>query len=200
MRLNLVRTLNWPSAITRHTAYSNDFLHLILRFATTGRSVISLSALAENRSAFILSSLQDFFSSTYLCIRKILLSCLNRKISCNLISNQKSLCDDKVGMLTHTNPGGRLWQSPGWQLTLHEAWCLIWWFISIGYSMIIHDTGCPYWDQVSFFLNGTTPNLIRINILTFRGPEWASSGSRLQQPTKGWSENLTRILVKKRKK
>ena len=35
-----------------------------------------------------------------------------------------------------------------------------------------------------FFFNGTKPNLIRIDFLTFRGPEWASSGSRLQQPTK----------------
>ena len=34
-------------------------------------------------------------------------------------------------------------------LTLWSVvWCLIWRFASIEMSMVIHDTKCPYWDQV----------------------------------------------------
>ena len=40
------------------------------------------------------------------------------------------------------------------QLILCVAWCLIWLFASLEKnSMVIHDTECPYWDQVS--LNNT---------------------------------------------
>ena len=47
-------------------------------------------------------------------------------------------------------------QSSGWQSTLCGTWCLIWWFACWEKSMVIHDTECPYWDQVS--LNNTNPN------------------------------------------
>ena len=54
---------------------------------------------------------------------------------------------------THTNTSGG-WlsdhlQSPGWQPNSCVAWCLIMWFASIGKSMVLHDTECPYWDQMS---------------------------------------------------
>ena len=48
-----------------------------------------------------------------------------------------SLGGDKVRMLPHTYPhkppkkiSGHM-QSPGWQITLRMAWCLIWWFASL---------------------------------------------------------------------
>ena len=48
-------------------------------------------------------------------------------------------------------------QTPGWQPTLCVALCLIWWFASFKKKvLVIHDTECPYWDQVS--LNNTKPN------------------------------------------
>ena len=68
----------------------------------------------------------------------------------------------KFSMLTHTYPHNTPrkiksdhMQSPGWQPTLCVAWCQIWWFASLDKSMVIHDTECPYWDQVS--LNNTNP-------------------------------------------
>ena len=47
-------------------------------------------------------------------------------------------------------------QSPGWQSTcsLRMAWYLIWWYVSIEKSMVIHDTKCLYWEQA-----GTTQTL-----------------------------------------
>ena len=50
-------------------------------------------------------------------------------------------------------------QSPGRQPTLCVAWCLIWWFAVLE-SIVIHDTECPYWDQVS--LNITNHHQILI--------------------------------------
>ena len=50
---------------------------------------------------------------------------------------------------------GRLWPSAIIRLTAHFT-CglyLIWWFASIGKSVVKHDTECPYWDQMS--LNNT---------------------------------------------
>ena len=38
-------------------------------------------------------------------------------------------------------------QLPDWQPTLYVAWWLTWWFAWL--CMVIHDTECPYWDQVS---------------------------------------------------
>ena len=37
-------------------------------------------------------------------------------------------------------------QSPGWEVTLCVAWCLIWWIASLGKSRAtaLHDTECPY--------------------------------------------------------
>ena len=54
-------------------------------------------------------------------------------------------------------------------LTLLVAWCLIWWFASIEKSMVVHDTECPYWDQVS--LNNTTQE---------RSPSYGLSDFRYQ--------------------
>ena len=56
---------------------------------------------------------------------------------------------------TGENKSGYL-QSPGWQLTLHVAWCLSWCFACIEKSMVIHDTECPYWNLAS--LNTTNAN------------------------------------------
>ena len=67
-----------------------------------------------------------------------------------------TLWDDKVSVLTHTYPHKPVrkikWPAAVTRLTPHllMAWNLIWWF---GNSMIIHDTECPCWDQMS--LNST---------------------------------------------
>ena len=64
-------------------------------------------------------------------------------------------------------------QTPGWQPVLCVAWCLIWLFASLKKNIVVHDTKCPYWDQVSLNnTNQTKPNLrglcgyIWVNILT----------------------------------
>ena len=50
-------------------------------------------------------------------------------------------------------------QTPGWQPILCVAWCLIWLFAILKKSVVIHDTECPYWDQVSLNnTNQTKPN------------------------------------------
>ena len=75
---------------------------------------------------------------------------------------------DKVSMLTHIYPHKARrkiedWsyaKSPGWQPTLCVALCLICWFALAFKSMVIHDTECPYWDQVSLNnTNQTKPSL-----------------------------------------
>ena len=73
-----------------------------------------------------------------------------------VISYTNSLRGDIVSAVcyaihTDTNPwglSGNL-QSPGWQPTLYVAWYLIWWFASIGKSMVIHDTGYHTWHWIS---------------------------------------------------
>ena len=47
-------------------------------------------------------------------------------------------------------------QSPGCQPTLCVDGSLIWWFASLEKNMVINDTECHYWDQVS--LNNMNPN------------------------------------------
>ena len=71
---------------------------------------------------------------------------------------------------TCTNPEEDKWPSPGWQPTdpmgnsglktyhYYVAWCLIWQFANIEKSMVIHDTECLYWDQIS--LNNTKLTLL----------------------------------------
>ena len=62
---------------------------------------------------------------------------------------------------THTKPGGRLkWsyaKSPGWRP--FYVWPCVWSadLHLLIKSMVIHDTECPYWDQVSL---NNTPNQI----------------------------------------
>ena len=78
---------------------------------------------------------------------------------CLLKGHQWSQCHwflrgDKVSMLTYTCP-----HKPPRKMKViicnHQAdsllcvaWCLIWWFANLK-RMVIHDTECPYWDQVS---------------------------------------------------
>ena len=38
---------------------------------------------------------------------------------------------------------------PGWQHFSYVA-CLLWWFARKETNMVKHDTGCPFWDEVSF--------------------------------------------------
>ena len=56
---------------------------------------------------------------------------------------------------THTSPSGIYkWPSEITRLSAYiplGARCIIWWFTN--YFMVIHDTWCPYWDQVA--LNNT---------------------------------------------
>ena len=67
--------------------------------------------------------------------------------------------DDKVSMLTihtHTNPWGRLkWPYAITRLIAHFicGWMSARVICKVRKSMVIHDTECPYWDQVS--LNNT---------------------------------------------
>ena len=76
------------------------------------------------------------------------------------------LWGDKVSMLIHIY-SHKPWRkievtisakSPGWQPTLCVVWCLICWFASYKKSMVIHDTTCPYWDQVSLKQHNTKQN------------------------------------------
>ena len=72
---------------------------------------------------------------------------------------QLSLGGDKVSMLTRTNPWGRLkWPSAITRLTAHFMCGLMSDMVICKFrkSMVIHDTECPYWDQVS--LNNPNPN------------------------------------------
>ena len=89
----------------------------------------------------------------------------------SLFSLPFSLKGNKVSRSTHTYPHNpplppqEDWsdhmQSPGWQPTLCVAWCLIWWFEKFRKSMVIHDTECPYWDQVSLNNTNQTKPLFR---------------------------------------
>ena len=63
-------------------------------------------------------------------------------------------------MYTHTNPWGRLkWPYAITRLTAHFVCGLMADLVicKSRKSMVVHDTECPYWDQVS--LNNTKPNL-----------------------------------------
>ena len=62
---------------------------------------------------------------------------------------------------------------------LRVAWCLIWWSASIEKHMVLHDTECPYWDQVS--LNNTKLQTYKCEIgCAILDTGWLSPGNERQ--------------------
>ena len=76
-----------------------------------------------------------------------------------------SLWSNKVSMLTHTyphNPWGRFTRlAPPFMCGLMSDMVIC----KFRKSMVIHDTECPYWDQVS--LNSTNPTQPKYSLLNW---------------------------------
>ena len=74
----------------------------------------------------------------------------------------------KAGRTVHTRTTPcEKWRShlhsQSWQRTLCMVWCMIWWLASTEKSLVMHDTECPYWDQVS--LNNWNTNILYLLLL-----------------------------------
>ena len=84
-------------------------------------------------------------------------------LHCTEPSSFSSLGDDKVSMFTDTyshKPWGRLkWSYAVTRLTAHFMCGLVSYMVTCKFrkKVVIHDTECPYWDQVS--LKNPNPNL-----------------------------------------
>ena len=108
-------------------------------------------------------------------------------ISCHWDACSNHLAISDYPYVPTQTPWGRMsghLRSPGWQPTLQVPWCQIWWFAIIEKSMVLHETICPYWDQVSLKLHRTNSNSWRLNGFEHQGRKgfvYAPMGLNLSQ-------------------
>ena len=83
-------------------------------------------------------------------------------------------------MYTHTNPWGKIkWPYAITKLTAHFMYGLIFdlMFYNFRKNVVIRDTECPYWNQVSW--SNTKPNQTKLYIATVTHLHWSLMWSRV---------------------